>query len=439
MRILLLLLAIIALLAPTAVHAVEANSVTVSALRGDADGNGSVDVSDVNAIINVMLGKRTVDDYSGNCDINNNGEVDVADLNCVVNIIMNPSPAGNRICLAYAPYYRSRLPRADLVTHINFAFAEVYVRNNVYQGFKLQGDNNLTAFKKVLALREQNPDIQILLSFSHTVVNGDNKQDGGFSAIAASETNRKKFAEDCVAFMVKWNIDGIDLDWEMPGLSWSGAACDTENDTDNFTLLVKQMRETFGSKYLITFAGYVKDKRRQSSGTGWKFFDLKAVKPYIDWVNIMTYDLDDASSGHRGFHNGVKSSTSYWDIERTMAEYTAAGYDSTQIVIGIPFYLRHSFDESPSAIDYCNFYRYPESIGYNYNNWDEDAMCPYVTLNGTFYGSYDNVVSIAAKGEKYIGGGRVRGLMYWDAGADDIDYTLASACWKAVTKRYNTK
>lgn len=404
--------------------------------KGDVDGDGSVDVSDINALINVMLGKRNAEDFVS-CDVNGDGNVDVADVNSVVNFIINPPVETDRICLAYAPYYRTRLPNPALVTHICFSFAEVYVRNNVYQGFKLQGDNNQTALSRVIALRKQNPDIKILLSFSHTVVNSDNRQDGGFSAIAASETSRRKFADDCVAFMRKWDLNGIDLDWEMPGLSWSGAKCDPINDTDNFTLLVKQMRETFGSEFLLTFAGYVKDKRKQDSGNGWKYFDLKALKPYVDWVNIMTYDLDDATGGHRGFQSAVRSSTSYWDIERTMAEYASAGYDSSQIVLGIPFYVRCSFETSPGVIDYCDFYKYPESVGYNFNNWDEDAQCPYVTLNGTFMGSYDNVVSIAAKGEKYIGGGRARGFMYWDAGADDIDYSLAAACWKAVTKHYN--
>ncbi|MCQ2288832.1 MAG: glycosyl hydrolase family 18 protein [Muribaculaceae bacterium] len=409
-------------------------SISYSNLKGDVDGNGSVDVSDVNALINIVLGKNVPDDFKGKSDVNGDLNVDVSDLNETLNIILGKYSTPDRICLAYAPYYRSQLPRADIVTHICFSAAEVYVRNNVYQRFKIQGDNNTSAMSKVLALKQQNPNLKVLLSFTHTVVNSDNRQDGGFSAIAATESNRIKFAQDCLEYMRKWNLDGIDLDWEMPGLSWSGAACDPANDTDNFTLLVKQMRETFGTDYLITLAGYVMNKRRTTDG--WKYFDLQAIKPYIDWVNIMTYDLDDASGGHRGFNSAVRSSTSYWDIDRTIAEYQSAGYDASHMVLGIPFYLRHSFETSPSAIDYRDFHRYAESVGYNFNNWDDDAMCPYATLDGVFFGSYDNVVSIAAKGERYVGTGIVRGFMYWDAGADDIDYTLSSACWKAVMKKY---
>ena len=58
----------------------------------------------------------------------------------------------------------------------------------------------------------------------HVVENSDNSQGGSFSAISANAAYRKQFAEDCLAFIKKWGIDGIDMDWEFPGLSWSGAA-----------------------------------------------------------------------------------------------------------------------------------------------------------------------------------------------------------------------
>ena len=38
-----------------------------------------------------------------------------------------------------------------------------------------------------------------------------------FSEIASSETNRQKFADNCVTFMNKYGFDGLDIDWEYPG------------------------------------------------------------------------------------------------------------------------------------------------------------------------------------------------------------------------------
>lgn len=58
------------------------------ALTGDVTGDGMVDIADVNAVINVMLGKKSASDYSGNPDVNNTGNVDIADVNAVINAML---------------------------------------------------------------------------------------------------------------------------------------------------------------------------------------------------------------------------------------------------------------------------------------------------------------------------------------------------------------
>ncbi len=56
--------------------------------RGDINGDGKVDVSDVNIIINIMLGKASASNYLGNADVNNDNKVDVSDVNIVINIML---------------------------------------------------------------------------------------------------------------------------------------------------------------------------------------------------------------------------------------------------------------------------------------------------------------------------------------------------------------
>lgn len=334
-----------------------------------------------------------------------------------------------RVCIAYAPYYRSQLPAPEYVTNICYCFAEVYVSGGVYKGFKLQGNNNEEMFRKVVALKTENPAIKISLSFTNSVENSDNVVDGGFSAIVASDEYRKQFAKDCLDFINKWRIDGIDLDWEFPGMTWSTNAFDATRDVDNFTLLVKQLRETLDSKYLLTFASYIMDKSPTEGG--YRFIDLKAVEPYVDFINIMTYDMD-----AEDFQNAINKPSACWDIERTRQVFVNAGIPYGKMVLGIPFYLRHSFDTNPMAIDYDKIAELRTDKNYNFDNWDSTAQCPYATYKGKFYGSYDNPESIAIKGRRYIGGFGFKGLMYWDAGADDDKYTLARACWNATMKEY---
>lgn len=57
-------------------------------VRGDIDGNGLVDVEDVNAAINIVLKLNNSSDYPGSADLDNNGIVDVEDVNAIINIIL---------------------------------------------------------------------------------------------------------------------------------------------------------------------------------------------------------------------------------------------------------------------------------------------------------------------------------------------------------------
>ena len=129
-----------------------------------------------------------------------------------------------RVALGYVTYYGKILPDPTYMTHINYAFAELYVKNNVYQKFDLQGDKE--RFNQVKKLKERNSNLKILLSFTNSVSNTGNSQDGGFSALAKSPEMRKQFAQDCKKFVQQEGIDGIDIDWEFPGMTFGSNAYD---------------------------------------------------------------------------------------------------------------------------------------------------------------------------------------------------------------------
>ena len=337
-------------------------------------------------------------------------------------VALNPRIEG-RHATAYVTYYGSLTPDPEVMTHINYAFAELYVRDGVYQGFKVQG--NLSRFEQIAALKKKNPDLKICLSFSHTVANNDNKQDGGFSAMCKSEAGRRAFAEDCLAFLKKYNLDGVDLDWEFPGLSWSGAACDPSCDTDNYVLLVKQLRETLGTSYTISYAGYCSDKTSVSGG--YRYVDIKAMDPYVDYVNIMAYDLDEAPH----HHSALNDTRAYKDCNRAVNAYLTAGVSPDKLVLGLPFYGRHSFSTSPTAISYKKILQL-DRYQYRRNQWDDKASCPFVaTMGGAFYCGYDNPRSIGLKGA-WVREKGMLGLMYWEYDQDDAKGTLRKAVWNAV-------
>ena len=62
--------------------------VMTSMLRGDVDGNGEVNIADINAIITAILG-QVAPDLLERADVNGDGEVNVQDINAVIAIILN--------------------------------------------------------------------------------------------------------------------------------------------------------------------------------------------------------------------------------------------------------------------------------------------------------------------------------------------------------------
>ena len=60
----------------------------VDSLQGDVDGNGEVNGTDLNILINIVLGKDSAANYDGRADINGSGGVDGTDLNTLINILL---------------------------------------------------------------------------------------------------------------------------------------------------------------------------------------------------------------------------------------------------------------------------------------------------------------------------------------------------------------
>ena len=64
---------------------VYANMPQEEAIKGDVNGDGEVNIADVNAIIDMILTGNT----QPNGDVNGDTEVNIADVNAVIDIILN--------------------------------------------------------------------------------------------------------------------------------------------------------------------------------------------------------------------------------------------------------------------------------------------------------------------------------------------------------------
>lgn len=53
--------------------------------NGDVNGDGEVNIADINSVINMILS----DSFQNNGDVNGDGEVNIADINTIINIILS--------------------------------------------------------------------------------------------------------------------------------------------------------------------------------------------------------------------------------------------------------------------------------------------------------------------------------------------------------------
>lgn len=313
-----------------------------------------------------------------------------------------PQPEGGYVIVGYATYWESTLPDPSLLTHINYAFGKI---EGDFETLSIRSESRL---RKIVDLKKVNPQLKVVLS-----VGGWGA--GNFSEMAADAAHRKKFCENCLAAVQKFGLDGIDLDWEYPTSSSAGISS-SPNDTQNFTLLVKDLRETLGENRLVTMA----------SSANAKYVDFRNAVQYMDFVNLMTYDMGNPPYHNAGLYPSSKTKRS---CDESVTLHYTAGVPYEKIVLGMPFYGRDDKTAKPfSAGDDDNYVYYHDIVKGSFTEcWDDDAKVPYLTnSSGTMMLSYDNETSIGLKAD-YVKQKGLRGAMYWAIEGDDANWTLSKA------------
>lgn len=307
-----------------------------------------------------------------------------------------------RLVVAYVGAGSDVMPDMRLMTHIDYAFGHV---NETFNGIRISRPERLEA---IVAAKG---DVKVCLSIGGW-------GSGRFSEMAATEAGRKAFALDCARVIRLYNLDGIDLDWEYPTSSAAGISSSPE-DTENFTLLMKEIRSAIGPDMLLTLA----------SAASAKFIDFEAILPVIDWVNVMSYDM-----GRPPRHNAAlrRSPNAGFTMEGALERHLAAGIPKEKIVMGMPFYGHGNRKDYPDYVDYKD--QKPPKEGLH-EVWDDVAKIPYYAdADGRMVLGFDNVRSIRAKCEFILSRG-VLGGMYWEYSCDnealDLSRTVAE-CLKLI-------
>ena len=304
------------------------------------------------------------------------------------------NPQRENVIVAYVTSWSDVIPDPDYFTHLNYAFGHV---NDSFDGIRI---DNPERFKTMIKLKDLNPDLKVLLSIGGW-------GSGRFSEMAASDSLRKFFANECNRLIEEYNFDGIDIDWEYPTIGVAGISS-SPDDTENFTKLVSDIREAISEDKLLTLA---------SSATA-RYIDFKSVASLVDFVNLMTYDMSSGEAHHSPLFSS--SITPEMTVDKSVNLHRAAGVPDEKIVLGLPFYGRGIQDGETYYLDFKDIKLKPgQSM-----EWDSISQSPYIAdSNGNFVFGFDNPGSLAIKCN-YILENNLKGAMYWDYNGDDSLKTL---------------
>jgi len=350
-----------------------------------------------------------------------------------------------------AAYYMGDVPvshiPAQTLTDVIYAFGEPGRGNICHAASPAQNKT----FAQLRALRASHPHLRLLVSI------GGWAQAPQYSDAALTMKSRATFARSCIAAFVKApDLDGIDVDWEFPVHGGVPENPHRPQDRANVTALMRELRtqlDALGRKnhrhYYLTIA----------TPTGrWQFggpydpsdsYDLAAIARIADWLNVMTYDMNNIFSPYSSFNapmyedpkDPTPAAQRKWDnVTAAVRYYEQHGVPANKIVLGMAFYGRGFTGVSTKNAGVYSKFKggFPETpwrgIKHDFltnkdweRHWSRTARAPWIYNRKTHvFFSYDDPQSMAIKAG-FVRSAHLRGSMFWVFGEDDDQSSLLRA------------
>ncbi len=333
------------------------------------------------------------------------------------------------IVLAYFTEYTETLPNVELLTHINYAHGRFADPKNGTGGIVIT-ESKKAPISKVVALKSVNPKLKVCL-----MIGGWGGHADGFSMMARDAAKRTEFCLSVKELLDKNQMDGVDIDWEYPTQSADNETGCDPSDTQNFNLVLKELRETLGQDKIISFA----------SSSSARYVDWPTAMKYLDYVNVMTYDMGAAPNGHNSpLHKSAKFNHRSWD--ESADAHIKGGVPKERMVMGVPFYGKA--EKNPASgteiFDYSvRYYEMKDILEKGQYKgkplarpvtrmWEPTSMVPYLQdASGKNVLSYDDPESVALKGTYVLANGYL-GAMFWEYRCDTSDNELLRALTGAL-------
>ena len=357
-------------------------------------------------------------------------------LFCAVFITTSFSPSKKKkkpVIIAYVGGFRGLLNTDSInvrrLSHINYAFVDVK-DNRAWLHNEATDTGNL---RRLSELKNKKPDLKILISL------GGWSWSKNFSDAVLTDSSTRNFANSCIDIMAEYKLDGVDIDWEYPGMRGDNNKFRPE-DKEHYTLLFKYLREGLDSLSKLTGNRYLVTTAVGASQSYIDHTEMDKVQQYADYINIMSYDYKGGNDTVSGHHTNLYSSPD--DItdestDKSVKAFMAAGVPAEKIVVGIGFYGKGwEMQSNDNNGLYRKTSKYVRGGGYTYlkdslinkngfvRYWDKKASAPYIfNQDKKIFISYDDEESVKKKC-KYVKKHDLAGVMFWEYNSDKKEYLL---------------
>lgn len=313
----------------------------------------------------------------------------------------------------------------EKLSHIIYSFCHL-------KGNRLNVDNarDTATIHKLVSLKKKNPALKIMLSLGGW---GGCKTCSDVFAVPAA---RKEFAASVKELNDYFKTDGIDLDWEYPGIPGHPGHPWQVADKPNFTSLVRELRTSLGPVNEISFAAGGFPQFLEEA------VEWKLLEPLIDRVNLMSYDLVSGFSTLTGHHTPLYSNSKQVpSANHAITWLDSIGFPMNKVVIGAAFYARtwegvvatdNGLYQDGKFKSFVPYKTFPQNLSKEkgfafFRDPVSQAAYAYNATTKTF-ATFDDETSIRAK-TKYAREKKLNGIMFWELTLDKKEKGLLDAMY----------
>ncbi len=130
----------------------------------------------------------------------------------VITTSFTPAKKKKPVIIGYVGGFRGLINTDSInirrLSHINYAFVDVK-DNRAWLHNEATDTVNL---RKLSELKQKKPSLNILISL------GGWSWSKNFSDAVLTDSSTRNFANSCIDIVATYNLDGVDIDWEYPGM-----------------------------------------------------------------------------------------------------------------------------------------------------------------------------------------------------------------------------